>query len=92
MAVATLLNLRTEELVKGVPEWLVSCQSFEGGMTASPSAAEAHGGYAFCVLAALCTFYPPTEVGNLVDLPNLTVHNPDDLTGIVEMGCNATGT
>jgi protein farnesyltransferase subunit beta len=78
LAVATLLNLRTEEVVKGTAEWLTSCQTFEGGMSGSPLSAEAHGGYAFCVLAALCILYPPTELGKHIDLDRLIVtpHNP----------------
>ena len=73
LSVSTLLNLQTEELTRGCADWLVSCQTFEGGMAASPNSAEAHGGYAFCVLAALCTLHPPTELRNLLDLDNLTV-------------------
>jgi protein farnesyltransferase subunit beta len=73
MSVATLLNIRTDELVKGTAEWLVSCQTFEGGIAGSPTSAEAHGGYAFCILAALCILHPPTELPNHLDLDNLTV-------------------
>ena len=74
--VATLLNIRTDELVKGTMQWLVSCQTFEGGIAQSPSAAEAHGGYAFCILAALCTLYAPTEFYKHIDMDNLTVLSP----------------
>ena len=73
MAVSTMLNMRTNELVKGTAEWLVACQTFEGGMAASPNAAEAHGGYAFCVLAALCCIYPPTELPRLLNMDNFIV-------------------
>lgn len=31
MAVATMLNIVTPELVRGMPEFIVSCQSYEGG-------------------------------------------------------------
>lgn len=34
------------------PEWLVSCQTYEGGIGGCPGA-EAHGGYTFCGFAAL---------------------------------------
>jgi protein farnesyltransferase subunit beta len=89
LSISTLLNIRTDELVAGTAEWLVGCQNFEGGMTASPSTAEAHGGYAFCVLAALCILFPPNELANRIDLDNLTVHTRfTKLT--VEMDCNAT--
>jgi protein farnesyltransferase subunit beta len=73
LAIATLLDLRTDELVKGTTEWLVSCQTFEGGMAGSPTSAEAHGGYAFCILAALCILHPPTELPKLLDMDNLIV-------------------
>lgn len=73
MAVSTLLNIRTEELVRGTAEWLSSCQTFEGGIAGAPLSAEAHGGYAFCVLAALCCLSPPTELGKHLDMENLTV-------------------
>ena len=73
LSVATLLDIRTDELVKGTAEWLASCQTFEGGMGGSPTSAEAHGGYAFCILAALCILYPPTELPKLLDMDNFTV-------------------
>lgn len=31
LAVATMLNIMTPELVAGVPEFIVSCQTYEGG-------------------------------------------------------------
>lgn len=31
LAVATLLNIITPELVAGIPEFLASCQTYEGG-------------------------------------------------------------
>jgi len=71
--------MRTDELVKGTTEWLVSCQTFEGGMSGSPNSAEAHGGYAFCALAALCILHPPTELANLIDLDNLIVYSPAEM-------------
>ena len=73
MAIATLLNIRTEEISKGTAEWLVSCQTFEGGIAGSPTSAEAHGGYAFCILAALCILHPPTDLRQHLDMDNLTV-------------------
>jgi protein farnesyltransferase subunit beta len=33
-------------------EWLLSCQTYEGGFGATPQN-EAHGGYTFCAVAAL---------------------------------------
>lgn len=90
LSIATLLDLRTDELVKGTTEWLVSCQTFEGGMAGSPTSAEAHGGYAFCILAALCILHPPTELPKLLDMDNLTVRESQDISDLRRDGwlCN----
>lgn len=45
----------------GLAEWISRCQSYEGGIAASPGN-EAHGGYAFCALAALCIIGAPYDV------------------------------
>lgn len=50
--VAKLTNVITVEMFDGTPEWIVSCQSYEGGFGGCPGM-EAHGGYSFCGLAAL---------------------------------------
>ncbi|KAK6342619.1 CAAX farnesyltransferase (FTase) subunit beta [Orbilia javanica] len=47
-------------LLSGVAEYFKNCQTWEGGIGAKPNA-EAHGGYAFCVLAALCLLSGPEE-------------------------------
>ncbi|KAF9917037.1 hypothetical protein BX616_002092 [Lobosporangium transversale] len=52
MVAATLTNIRTAELEAGVAEFIASCQTYEGGLGSYPGV-EAHGGYAFCGLAAL---------------------------------------
>ena len=52
MSVATLLDLKDDELTKGTAEWIASCQTYEGGIGATPGE-EAHGGYTFCGLAAM---------------------------------------
>eukprot|EP00557_Chaetoceros_sp_GSL56_P010735 CAMPEP_0176480094 /NCGR_PEP_ID=MMETSP0200_2-20121128/2093_1 /TAXON_ID=947934 /ORGANISM="Chaetoceros sp., Strain GSL56" /LENGTH=477 /DNA_ID=CAMNT_0017876189 /DNA_START=116 /DNA_END=1549 /DNA_ORIENTATION=+ len=49
---ASLLNILTEELMEGMLEHVVECQTYEGGFGGEPFA-EAHGGYTFCALAAL---------------------------------------
>lgn len=90
LSVATLLNIRTDELVEGTAEWLVSCQTFEGGISGSPTSAEAHGGYAFCILAALCLLHPPTELGKYLDMDNLTVVLPMNTLTRTEMDSYAT--
>lgn len=41
-----------DQLEVGLVDWIVSCQTWEGGFAGVPGA-EAHGGYTFCALAAL---------------------------------------
>jgi protein farnesyltransferase subunit beta len=52
LCIASLLNILTPELCQNTTEWLATCQTFEGGFGAEPFN-EAHGGYAFCAVAAL---------------------------------------
>lgn len=55
VSVAKLVNISAEEeakLFKGTVDWIVSCQTYEGGMGGVPDK-EAHGGYTFCGIAAL---------------------------------------
>ncbi|KAF2903109.1 hypothetical protein ILUMI_03070 [Ignelater luminosus] len=52
LSVATLTNVFTECLFEGTAEWVISCQTYEGGFSGCPGM-EAHGGYAFCGLASL---------------------------------------
>lgn len=49
---AILTNVATPDLFDGTPEWIVSCQTYEGGFAGQPGM-EAHGGYTFCSVAAL---------------------------------------
>lgn len=71
LVTATLLNLLTAELLEGVPEFIASCQSYEGGFSSSsmpyfdgtpnfprPSLGEAHGGYTFSCLASWVLVQP----------------------------------
>ncbi|KAG5437281.1 hypothetical protein PCANB_001074 [Pneumocystis canis] len=58
LSVASLLNIMTPELIEGTAVWLSRCQTYEGGLSGYPGA-EAHGGYAFCVLASLCLIGSP---------------------------------
>jgi protein farnesyltransferase subunit beta len=51
LSVASLLNTLTPQLASGVGTWLARCQTYEGGLGGEPGT-EAHGGYAFCGLAA----------------------------------------
>ena len=66
ISVASLLNLLTPELVVGVGDYLLSCQTYEGGFGGEPRQ-EAHGGYAFCAFAALVILGRANEA----DLPAL---------------------
>lgn len=52
LAVAKLINVYTPEIFKGTENWIAKCQTWEGGFGGCPGM-EAHGGYAFCALAAL---------------------------------------
>jgi protein farnesyltransferase subunit beta len=52
LAVATLLNICTDELIDGVKRYVINSQTYEGGIGSYPGN-EAHGGYAFCGLASL---------------------------------------
>eukprot|EP00752_Nemacystus_decipiens_P003891 g3573.t2 len=52
IAVASLLNMLTEELTEGVADFAVRCQTYEGGFGGEPWN-EAHGGYTFCAFASL---------------------------------------
>ncbi|KAI9332298.1 terpenoid cyclases/protein prenyltransferase alpha-alpha toroid [Zopfochytrium polystomum] len=51
MTVARLLNILVPELTANVAAFVASCQTWEGGIGSVPGL-EAHGGYAFCGLAA----------------------------------------
>ncbi|KAH8920832.1 terpenoid cyclases/Protein prenyltransferase [Atractiella rhizophila] len=61
LCVAVLLNILTPSLASGTEHFVISCQTYEGGLAAaslpysdnlSTPTGEAHGGYAFCALAS----------------------------------------
>ncbi len=58
LSVASLYNLLTPELTENTAQWLSRCQRYEGGMSGVHDA-EAHGGLAFCAVAALCVLGSP---------------------------------
>ncbi|MCD9558772.1 hypothetical protein HAX54_016389 [Datura stramonium] len=66
ISVANILNIVDDELIHGVGNYILSCQTYEGGIAGEPGA-EAHGGYTFCGLAAMILI---NEV-NRLDLPRL---------------------
>ncbi|KAG7443637.1 terpenoid cyclases/Protein prenyltransferase [Guyanagaster necrorhizus] len=77
LAVATLLDLMTPELVDGTAEFVRSCQTYEGGFASAsqpyfgedgallkspkPPLGEAHGGYTFCALASWVLLQPMSD-------------------------------
>lgn len=52
ISIAKLTNTYTEDLFEKTAEWIVSCQTYEGGFGGYPGM-EAHGGYALCGIASL---------------------------------------
>ncbi|KAK9756150.1 hypothetical protein RND81_01G076900 [Saponaria officinalis] len=52
IAVASILNILDHKLVENVGNFIVSCQTYEGGIGGEPGS-EGHGGYTFCGLATM---------------------------------------
>ncbi|KAI9176800.1 hypothetical protein LWI28_007362 [Acer negundo] len=52
ISVASVLNILDDELVRDVGNYILSCQTYEGGISGEPGS-EAHGGYTFCGLATM---------------------------------------
>ncbi|XP_075651887.1 protein farnesyltransferase subunit beta isoform X2 [Castanea sativa] len=52
ISVASILNILDDELVQNVGDYILSCQTYEGGISGEPGA-EAHGGYTFCGFATM---------------------------------------
>lgn len=54
LVIADILNILedNEELTRGMVDFIVKCQTYEGGIACAPFG-EAHGGYTFCALASL---------------------------------------
>lgn len=52
LSTARILNLLTPELTRDVGDYILRCQTYEGGFGGEPFN-EAHGGYNFCALASL---------------------------------------
>ncbi|KAK6155185.1 hypothetical protein DH2020_009433 [Rehmannia glutinosa] len=66
ISVASVLNILDDRLIQNAGDYIVSCQTYEGGIAGEPGS-EAHGGYTFCGLAAMVLI---NEV-NRLDLPAL---------------------
>ncbi|KAK8928498.1 Protein farnesyltransferase subunit beta [Platanthera zijinensis] len=52
ISVASILNILDLELVTGLGDYILRCQTYEGGIAGEPGS-EAHGGYTFCGLATM---------------------------------------
>jgi protein farnesyltransferase subunit beta len=65
--IAKLLHLDAE-LMEGIPESIVSFQTYEGGLS-NKVGGEAHGGYTFCGVASLSLLGKLNEL----DIPRLTL-------------------
>lgn len=66
IAVAHILGLSHPALFDSVSDYIISCQTYEGGIGGEPGS-EAHGGYTYCGLAALTLI----NQAHLLDLPRL---------------------
>lgn len=60
LVISLALGICTPELIEGMDNYIVSCQTYEGGIASSvfPQGpdfilGEAHGGYAYCAIAAM---------------------------------------
>jgi len=53
VAILRCLNIQDCILLENVADWILSCQTYEGGFASVPGS-EAHGGYTFCCVASLC--------------------------------------
>jgi len=68
VSVVRLLQLlpHVGDLFQGTPQWVATCQNYDGGMAAEPGN-EAHGGYAFCALACVAML----DASNSLDISSL---------------------
>ncbi|KAM7268132.1 hypothetical protein ACFE04_010298 [Oxalis oulophora] len=67
ISVASILNILDDELTQNVGDYILSCQTYEGGISGEPGS-EAHGGYTFCGLATMILI----NEANRLDLDALT--------------------
>jgi len=86
LAVASLTNILDDELRRGAAEWVASCQTYEGGIGATPGE-EAHGGYTFCGLAAM-VLLDSVEMLRLSDLTAWLVQRQMSTHGGFQGRCN----
>mmetsp|Transcript_19002 Transcript_19002/g.42523 ORF Transcript_19002/g.42523 Transcript_19002/m.42523 type:complete len:422 (+) Transcript_19002:48-1313(+) len=79
LASASMLHLITDELIEGVDDYVRRCQTWEGGI-AGEEGLEAHGGYSYCGLAALCII-GRSHVLDLRAFLNWAIHRQMSLEG-----------
>ncbi|XP_010441123.1 PREDICTED: protein farnesyltransferase subunit beta [Camelina sativa] len=79
ISVASILNIMDDELTRGLGEYILSCQTYEGGIGGEPGS-EAHGGNTYCGLATMILINEVDSL-NLDSLMNWAVHRQG-----VEMG------
>ena len=65
-SVAHICNIQDEKLFENTVDWVLKCQTYEGGFGPCPDN-EAHGGYTFCAVASLILL---NKFGD-IDLPKL---------------------
>ncbi|XP_051147856.1 protein farnesyltransferase subunit beta isoform X2 [Andrographis paniculata] len=66
ISVASILNILDDSLIQNVGDYILSCQTYEGGISGEPGS-EAHGGYTFCGLAAMVLI----NEADRLDLPGI---------------------
>ncbi|KAK2736482.1 CAAX farnesyltransferase (FTase) subunit beta [Myotisia sp. PD_48] len=80
-----------DTFISGLPEYISSCQTYEGGISGTPGT-EAHGAYTFCALACLCLMGPPWE---MIQRPPDSYHTCYTLAGLSSIqynhSCTSTG-
>jgi protein farnesyltransferase subunit beta len=79
VAIARILNILTDELVEGVADFVLSCQTYEGGFGGEPGN-EAHGGYNFCAMATLLIL-KASHMANIKMLEHWLIHRQVRLEG-----------
>lgn len=67
MVTIRLCDIQDPGLVEGTAAYLAKCQTYEGGFGNEPFG-EAHGGYAFCALAAILLAEGTDKVEQFVDI------------------------
>nr|CCA25568.1 prenyltransferaselike protein putative [Albugo laibachii Nc14] len=67
ISIASLYGILSDDITKNVVEYVISCQTYEGGFGGEPHS-EAHGGYAYCSIATLWILNALNRVRNFKNL------------------------